>query len=365
MKMKLPFEKTEINETMEDYIRWRGDLSFDTCPLNIIDSMIFCEISYVDFTQAVPEDGRAISLARCGEKIKEKNCYSLRNLYGGHEDFFDAVCASKRFGSVLLKNYEDIFEEKDQVQFSACEFVLKPKLSYVAFRGTDNSLVGWKEDFMIAFTRIKAQELARDYLQKVMRPRHQYYVGGHSKGGNLVKYACAWCSEKQLNSILRIYDFDGPGFCPEVFDRSRLDKLKNKVTRVIPEFCVIGKIFEVPFPDQYIVKSNETGTNQHDIISWRIKGLTLDMIAENDKTSEWLDQTIAQWVDGASQEERQTFVNELFASLAAGNASTMQEVYGKGLPEVVKAMAAASPTSKKLVASLAESALHTANKKTK
>lgn len=358
MKINLPFSKPEINETMEDYIRWRGDLSFADVPLGLIDNMILCELSYVDFSKVIPTvnpDG--ISLRECGKKIKKKKCYSLQNLYGGHEDFFYAVAQSRRFGDLLIKNYVDIFEKEDDVQFSALEFVIAPKLSYVAFRGTDNSLVGWKEDFMISFTRIKAQEYAHDYLQKVMQPRHSYYVGGHSKGGNLALYACAWLSEKQLDRVIRIFDNDGPGFCPEVFDRKKLLPLSSKVTQIEPEFCVIGKLFEVAFEDSYIVHSNETGANQHDIISWRIQGLALDETDKHDKTSEWLDDTLDKWVSGATSEERKTFVEETFKALAAGGASTMQEVFNKGLPEVVKAMAAASPTSKKLVFNLAEAAV--------
>ncbi len=358
MKIAIPFAKNEINETMEDYLRWRGDLSFEAAPFNLIDNMVLCELSYVDFKKVVPvKNEEGISLRELGRKIQKKDCYKLLNLYGGHEDFIYAVCESFRFGNLIVKNYVDIFEKKDNVQFSAIEFVLNPKLSYIAYRGTDASLVGWKEDFMLSFTRIKAQEYAKDYLQKVMKPRHTYYVGGHSKGGNLALYACAWLSEKQLDHVLRIYDNDGPGFDPEAFDLKKLEKLGNKVTQIEPEFCVIGKLMEVKFPDVHIVRSNETGANQHDIISWRMNGIQLDEIDAHDKASDWLDETIAQWVAGVNHDERKTFVDETFQALAAGGATTMQEVFNKGLPEVVKAMAASSSTSKKVAFNLAEAAV--------
>lgn len=358
MKIVIPFAKKEINETMEDYLRWRGDLSFEDAPFNLIDNLILCELSYVDFQKVVPvKNKEGIALKELGRKIQTKNCYKLLNLYGGHEDFIYLVCASKRFGNLLVSNYVDIFEKNDNVQFSAIEFVLNPKLSYIAYRGTDASLVGWKEDFMLSFTHIKAQEYAKDYLQKIMKPRHVYYVGGHSKGGNLALYACASLSEKQLAHVIRIYDNDGPGFDPEVFDLKKLDQLKNKVTQIEPEFCVIGKLMEVKFSDAHIVRSNETGANQHDIISWRINGLQLDEIDVHDKTSEWLDETIAQWVAGVNHDERKTFVDETFLALAAGGATTMQEVFNKGLPEVVKTMAASSSTSKKIAFNLAEAAV--------
>ena len=125
---------------------------------------------------------------------------------------------------------------------------------------------------------------------------------------------------------------------------------------MIPEFCVIGKVFEVTFPDTRIIRSKEMGVNQHDIISWLIDGLEPQTAEKNDRISEWMDKTIAEWVQGATFEERKTFVNEFFGSLAAGGATTMQEIASRGLPEVIKSMAAASPTSKKMVADLAAAA---------
>lgn len=348
---------TAVKETMEDYVRWRGDLSFAAAPFGLLDSMVLCELSYVDYTKVLPQnDRRGMSLAECGRRIEAAGTYELRNLYGGHEDFFSACCRSRRFGGILLRNYEDVFDEEEQVQFSAVEFVLDSLTSYIAFRGTDNSIVGWKEDFMISFTRIRAQAYARQYLGKVFQRWHSYYIGGHSKGGNLALFASAWLNEKQLKQVIRIYDFDGPGFCPENFDLKKFEPLKKKVTRVIPEFCVIGKVFEVTFPDTRIIRSREMGVNQHDIISWLIDGLEPQTAEKNDRISEWMDKTIAEWVQGATFEERKTFVNEFFGSLAAGGATTMQEIASRGLPEVIKSMAAASPTSKKMVADLAAAA---------
>lgn len=348
------FTGSQRLENIEDYIRWRGDLSFADSPLNLLDSMVFCQLSYVDYTSVLKQDDeKGITLSTAGKKIKELGTYRLCNLYGGHEDFFEQVCASRRFGKVLLRRYCDIFDESSDAQFSAVEFAMGNHESFIAFRGTDNSIVGWKEDFMISFTRIRSQEFAKDYLGKVMHLGRKYYIGGHSKGGNLAMFAAAWLTPARLKQVKRIYDLDGPGFCPERFDRTRLEPLLPLTTKIIPEFCMIGKIFELQVPDTHIVKSTAMGVDQHDLMSWLIDGLELQAAVENDKISDWLDRTIAEWVADATFEERQTFVNEFFGALAAGGATTMQEVTGKGLLDVVKAMASASPTSRKLVAELA------------
>jgi len=348
------FTGTQRIETIEDYVRWRGDLSFAQSPLNQIDSMIFCQLSYVDFTSVLKQDdARGMTLSAAGRKIRELGTYRLCNLYGGHEDFFEQVCASRRFGKVLLRSYRDIFDENSDAQFAAIEFAMGNLESFIAFRGTDNSIVGWKEDFMISFTRIRSQEYAIDYLDRVMHLGRKYYIGGHSKGGNLAMFAAAWLTPARLKQVKRIYDLDGPGFCPENFDRSRLNPLLALTTRIVPEFCIIGKIFELQVPDTHIVRSTAMGVDQHDLMSWLIDGMELQAAVENDKIADWFNRTIAEWVADATFEERQTFVNEFFGALAAGGANTMQEVAGKGLLDVVRAMASASPTSRKLVADLA------------
>ncbi|NCB33653.1 MAG: DUF2974 domain-containing protein, partial [Erysipelotrichia bacterium] len=249
-------QKSNVKETMEDYVRWRGDLSLRRSRFTLTDAMVLCELSYVDFSKVLTQgDPLGMTLFRLGKELSINENYKLCNLYGGHEDFFLNVCQSKRFRNIMVRNYREVFDESSNAQYSSVEFALNEKLSFIAFRGTDNSIIGWKEDFMISFTRIKSQDYAKQYLQDILKDGKEYYIGGHSKGGNLAMYACAWLSEVRRRQIIHIYDFDGPGFCPEMFDRSRIDSLLPITTKVIPEFCVIGKIFELKVPETLIIKS--------------------------------------------------------------------------------------------------------------
>lgn len=345
-------------ETIEDYVRWRSDLSLSRSPFNVFDAMVLSQLAYVDFSKILTQDDPlGMTLFALGESIGRNGIYKLCNLYGGHEDFFENVCRSKRYRHIMARNYRDIFDESTNAQFGAVEFSLNEKVSFIAYRGTDNSIIGWKEDFMISFTRIKSQEYAKQYLLDVFQPDKKYYVGGHSKGGNLAMYACAWLSAQQRGQLLRIYDFDGPGFCKDTFDHNKLNPLLPLTTKVIPEFCMIGKVFEIEVPDTTIVKSKDFGVDQHDIISWLTNGMNLQTVETNDRISEWMDSSIMSWVNDATFEERKRFVDEFFGALQAGGAQTMQEVTGKGMLEVVKAMANASPESKKLVVDLASIAV--------
>lgn len=348
-------DRKGIKETLADYIRWRGDLSFDEAPFNVLDNLVFCQLAYVDFGKVLKQmDTEGISLRKCNRIIEKENSYDLRTLYGGYKEFFKKVCTSRRFADVELRYYIDVFEEEKQVQFAAVEFMMPHRTSFVAFRGTDDSIVGWKEDFMLSFSRIPAQKLAEQYLQEVVKFGRKYYVGGHSKGGNLAVYACAWLTSRKFSQVIEIYDNDGPGFCPEIFDMEKLKAVEDKVFRILPEFCMIGKAYEYAFNNTVIVKSKNTAADQHDMMSWLLDGMNLQKTDKHDRLSIWLTDTIMQWANDATLEERKIFIDEFFAALAAGGAKTMQQVTGKGMIEVIKSMAAASKTSKRLVKNLAE-----------
>ncbi len=346
------------NQGLQQYIEWRGDLSFSADPFRDTDNVILCELSYVDYAPARDEDASLEKTIReCGKCIIENGAYVLKTLDGGHRDFFELACASKRFGDIVIRNYEEMFDENSNLQFCAMEFVLDARTSYIAFRGTDNTIVGWKEDFMMSFTQITSQPLAAEYLKKVMRPFRKYYVGGHSKGGNLAVYACAMLAEKERKKIIRIYNNDGPGFSPDNMDFSLLEPLAERLIRIVPSFCVVGRIFEVPYGETKIVSSSETGILQHDLISWDIRGGALVGAKGFDDISSRICDAVDRWLEDISTAERKQFVEEVFTTLTAGGAATVQEVTGKGFLKVLSAAASSSELSRRLVKDLGRTVL--------
>lgn len=341
--------------TLYDYLKWRKDLTFKQSPFNTFDAMIFSELAYVNFESIHLQDKKSSTIGEALTELLEKNAYDLRTLNGGHIEFFQELSSSVRYKDIIIHDFVDIFETDNDVQFSAICFDLDKVNSFIAYRGTDSSLVGWKEDLMISFTRTKSQTYSVDYANKVMKPLRKYYFGGHSKGGNLVIYACANLSKDKQKQIKHIYDLDGPGFCDEVFNLDLITPLKKKVTKIIPEFCVIGKIYELDFENTTIVKSNIIGIYSHDQLSWNVSGLEFIEAKENQAVSNYISEVIMAWATSCNIEEREIFVNEFFGALEANGAKSIDDLVDiKQIIKTLEALSKTSPTAKKMLFNLAK-----------
>lgn len=344
--------------TIETYIDWRGDLKFSRAGFNDVDNLIFSALSYVDFSP-VFSDGKTVQmkLRDCVDIIEQSGAYQLKTLDGGYEEAVRSVCNSRRFGDVLVREYREVFSEEDQIQFSVCEFEINSRCSYISYRGTDNTIIGWKEDFILSYSPISSQKLAAGYLNAVMRPMRKYYVGGHSKGGNLAMYACAQLDAKKQKKVIGIFANDSPGFSPEVMDMNLLKPLADRIVRINPVFCVIGRIFEVPYGRMLIVRSDESGLMQHDPFRWKILGNRFETAEAYDKVGDWVSRSLKEWVENIDPAERKIFVDDVFNTLMAGGAVTVQEITGKGLLKVIaQAHTGTSDTTKKLIKDLLSAA---------
>ena len=344
-----------------DYIRWRGDLDFDTAPFNEVDGLVLCLISYYKMTGVMEESDRK-PLRQVVQELKEGPGFSLQIVSGtGEEDrYLDALLAaadSRRFGDLMLSDYVDHFDESISKQFSAVTIELPGNRKFLAYRGTDDSIAGWKEDFMLSFTRIPAQEEALAYAERVMRealqtsggenenagtgegePIHsdgtQFYIGGHSKGANLAVYAAAELPDDLQEKVQHVYMYDGPGICETVMDTSMLGKIREKTTKIQPEYCLIGTLFEEEYPDSRIVASDEEGLNQHALISWQVAYGDFQYVQEHAPESLWLAEAMNIWVEEIPNEGRKKFIDDLFGSLGSGGATTMKEISDGGFAQI-------------------------------
>ena len=358
-----------------DYIKWRGDLGFDERPFCEIDSLVLCQLSYIDMQTVFPESGM-LSVREAVEALLESGGGQLDTMIlNGEEEqatytaFAKAAADSRRFGPLLMEQYVDVRDKEKQTQFSAVTFRLDPHTSYVAFRGTDDSLVGWKEDFMLSFERIPAQDAALAYLIRRMEEGTQpgpnnvppdgtafhqiisrskrFHVGGHSKGANLALYAAALLPEELQQRLIHVHLYDGPGLCPDValtpveYAGSRtsasgqggsgqtapnvldlIAAIDPIATKIVPEYDVVGKIFEMPITDNRIVKSSGEGVMQHAITTWQLTpGGELDLVPQNAPGSIWIGKALDAWIGGVDNDSRRIFIDDLFNVLAAGGES--------------------------------------------
>ncbi len=331
----------EMDEVLKDYIRWRGDLTLDAVPFNSLDSAVLCELSYVDFSQVLEQLSlRGTRLKIAYHKIVQRDCYKLLTATGGQQDFVEAAANSKRFGNIPITFYADVYHS-EKIQFSAMHFELSNTTSYIAFRGTDDSIIGWKEDFMMTFTRIPSQDLAADYLRSTMTRNRDYYIGGHSKGGNLAVYAASLLSDEMKRHILRLYAFDAPGFCPDIYDLSTISSMDHKLTCIAPHYRLIGSLFSRDVQDSRIVGSAQNGLLQHDLVTWKVKGP--DFFYENtpDQNSLVLSDALCSFIKDVSREERKKIVNDLFELLTSGGAERLDQLFESAvILESLKALAA-------------------------
>ncbi|WP_077597697.1 Mbeg1-like protein [Olsenella urininfantis] len=347
---------------MADYLLWRGDLSFEERALGDIDALILSCLSYLDFGGIVPGPGEGgLSLAAAASGLlalagEDLSSY-VRSLATLDANYLRQLGCSRRFGDCVLRGYVDVIDVERSLQFAALQIVLPSGDVFVSFRGTDSTLVGWREDFMMSFVVTEAQRQAASYCADTLRSLQDgahAYLGGHSKGGNLVAFAAVGCPEELRGRIRLAYSFDGPGIAPEVAPLSARAALGERFRQVCPEHSIIGMLLSDPAEPRCYVKSSASGMQQHDPMTWQLGPAGFALADGLAREAELVDEAIAQWVASIDLERRSDFVGELFDVLAAGGATTFAEVLSApGIQQVLRAAATASPESRELVGRLA------------
>lgn len=318
-----------------DYISWRGDLSFEQSQFNEVDNLILACFSYVnlDGISAVTKQ-KGIGLKKLTKEFMK--LHTMKELEADKSFIRLApfmmmeMAKSVRFGKCVVRNYvNDIVTEAEQ-QFAAMEIVLEDGTSYVSFRGTDDTIIGWKEDFNLSTGVVPAQKRAIEYLQKISEHTDgMLRVGGHSKGGNLAIYGSVMCKSAH-EKILEIYSNDGPGFSREFQELPETKEMMPKIIRIIPEYSIIGTLLEHE-KEPVIVASSSKGLLQHDAFSWEVQGPALVRRDSLNKTALRFIEILHKWVDGMDTEQKRLLIEDLFATLQASGYENLSEVQSGGL----------------------------------
>lgn len=318
-----------------DYISWRGDLSFEQSQFNEVDNLILACFSYVnlDGISAVTKQ-KGIGLKKLTKEFMK--LHTMKELEADKSFIRLApfmmmeMAKSVRFGKCVVRNYvNDIVTEAEQ-QFAAMEIVLEDGTSYVSFRGTDDTIIGWKEDFNLSTGVVPAQKRAIEYLQKISEHTDgMLRVGGHSKGGNLAIYGSVMCKSAH-EKILEIYSNDEPGFSREFQELPETKEMMPKIIRIIPEYSIIGTLLEHE-KEPVIVASSSKGLLQHDAFSWEVQGPALVRRDSLNKTALRFIEILHKWIDGMDTEQKRLLIEDLFATLQASGYENLSEVQSGGL----------------------------------
>lgn len=312
--------KLRMAKTILDYMEWRGDLSFQQVELGEVDALIFSWIIYYTMENLKEKgiDPAGLTVRQLAEthvrefgplKIVDpmKKPFPTDNA----ELLLKAAAETERFGNVEIEDFAAIAGKISGAQYAAASFLLDDGRRVVAYRGTDTTLAGWKENCRMAFEEnVPAQLLSTAYLEKLMDGR-ETYICGHSKGGNLTMYAALKCREKTESLLKGIYNFDGPGFCFDWKDTEKYRRLKERIVTIVPEATIVGMLLD--HDDNYqVVRSEMTGVLQHNAFCWHVCRAQFVRGEGRTKVSLAVEKTMKDWLKDLSQEERKEFVQMTF-----------------------------------------------------
>lgn len=292
-----------------DYIEWRGDLSFENSPINEIDDIIFARFSYLPFKYIELKEIDTIENIALEMKDLDIENY----LWNDDKVFLQKIGNCKRFKDIKVSDYIEIFDEAAEKQFAAITLWIQKNQKYISFRGTDSSLVGWKEDINMEFKKdVPSQKEAVKYLSSMAEKyKDDLIIGGHSKGGNLAVYAAVFCKDSVKNRIERVINADGPGFDKSVILTDNYKKILNKIQTYIPQSSIVGRLLE--HEEEYqVVKSIQKGIMQHDIYSWEIEPTKLIRIPTVTNNSEIFNGIVSDWLKNTTPEQRENFINMIY-----------------------------------------------------
>lgn len=330
--------------TLFDYIDWRGDLSFSQCDLGEVDSLILSQVCYLDFYRIVPASPTAKGLSFLAAAKRYVNTHK------GEANPLGAIippetvtittkaARSARFGSLRMVAHVNVISEDEQKQFSATTFDLGNGALFLSFRGTDDTIVGWKECFNMSFmSPVPAQAEAVEYLYHVAAamPDKRLYLGGHSKGGNLAVYAAVKSNPKVKERIAAVYNLDGPGFTREFIESNEYAEIKDRIRTLVPQTSIVGMLLEHDESFE-VVQSNQAGLLQHNGFSWEVMGNAFVHSDSVTKESKNIDAKLKLWLADIAPDRRREILDTLYELLDTLPAKTLTDLSAEKL-KLIKA----------------------------
>ncbi len=337
-----------------DYLVWRSDVPFTLDPFNEVDSLVFSLLVYTDFDGIVGEDPEdALTISEVSERYfsvhTEEEVKNRQMSIKGSPFMLPLMAGSARFGNIRVTCFENRKDEEEAEQMCAVTFLLEDGSAYAAFRGTDNTIIGWKEDFKFGYmTGTAGQKHAVEYLDRVFSGMNNctaIRVGGHSKGGNFAVYASAFCEEAIQNRILEVYSNDGPGFVEEVTQQTGYERILPRIISFIPEESIFGLLMHNRF-DNRIIKSSRKGILQHDAFSWEVLRNRFVAAEATTDTSRFVDKTLDAWIESLDENQKKEFIDAAFDLMSSPGAETFKELNDdpiRNYPEIWKKLKSMGP----------------------
>ena len=326
---------------INDYLLWRGDIPFSSLfSFNEIDSMILSRFSYLLFDKIDLQDVESVE--SISQKMKDFPNDDF--LYNGDKELITNLGESKRFKDLVVTDYVKINDKEKEKQFGAVTIHLPNDEMYISYMGTDSTINGWKEDLNMAFMdNVPCQISGKDYLHAIATKYKSktIRVGGHSKGGNVAIYSAITNPKTIQKRIIKIYNYDGPGFSQDIIDQYSNEDIIKKIETYIPQ--------------ETITYSLEKNIYQHDIYSWQVCRNDLIKSEKNTNTSENIDKTLTDWLALTNPKQREIFIDTIFELFESTDANTFGEMstnWKDSIPKILKKYSEISSKDKKVVTSM-------------
>lgn len=342
-----------------DYVLWRGDLSFKNYSFNTVDALLLCQIAYLNLSDIVPEDFNiGISLRDAALQYTSDSTRGTSEEFGLFinplcADLLKAAAQTERFSSILLKGFVNEVDRGADKQFAACTAILPTGEVCIIYRGTDDTIVGWKEDCLLCLPQpIPSHTAAQQYLAAAFEAmdiairdksgdaspincsslRGKLYLAGHSKGGNLALYAAGAAVPTVQQQIERIFCFDSPGFSFDMMQNTGFHGIIPKISAFIPQSSVVGVLLSY-FPQAAVIESSESNTLwQHDAFSWQINRDTfVPYKAGRTQDSFFAEHTVQTWLSHLDEQKRRSFIETFFGILFSTGAETLTALTAHGV----------------------------------
>ena len=345
---------------IKDYILWRGDIPLEVSPLNEVDNLILSQLSYALWNEVVSSSfDERLTLSEAIERffaLGKEQIQKTDGYFSSAEliELMALLRDSRRFSEMRICGFVDDTDVESEQQFSAVTILTDEETAYVSYRGTDGSMVGWKEDFNMSFMyTVPSQNMAISYLHDVMVALEgvKVYVGGHSKGGNLAIYASAFIPAVLQPRILAVYNNDGPGLMKTVTEMDGYQRIKDRIRTFVPQSSVIGMILEHE-DDFEVVHSSQISLYQHSAFSWNVLGTQFVHAKKIGRNSLALNKAFRDWVSELDYEDKQKFFGIIFDVIAAAGIETTSDLKAnklKGSYMLIKNYNAMNAEDKKLL----------------
>lgn len=345
---------------MLDYLRNNGNVDLDAMPLNDIDKLILAQMIYSDFDRAFawPEKPVVLkeALPTLGMVTGEADSLERRFIFKHDDDekLIRLLIDSSRISTMQVIGYVNKLEVERELQFAAVALLVGDGTVLIAYRGTDDTLIGFKEDCNMAFVApVPSQTEALAFLSRVAgQTPLPIRLCGHSKGGNLSVYAATFCDDAIRSRIREVVSFDGPGLSEIDADTAGYQQIHDRVRVIMPRGSIVGLLFSQRARITYI-RSQKQDLLQHYTYYWQIDGTGFELANSPTIGGAYTAETIRRFIDGLTMEEREMFIEAIYTIAKSTKADTWAELiedWRHSTVQVVKALRDIDPKTAKLFA---------------